>query len=849
MALTRIKSNQILDGQVTEVDLDGSLQISAQVAAATTQAGIAATQAGIAAAQATAATTQATNAATSATTATTQAGIATTQATNAATSATSAVNAPGTSGTSTTSITIPAVNNSITLTTQSGKAWVVGQFVTVSSTASPVNWMYGYITSYSSTTLIVFVQTVSGSGTLASWSIGLSAPVSSFLVGQSDVGTNPNQIPLNQYLGKLAFQDTVNTVTNNPYIDTAISTAQPSLSLDFVNAKTLDPRITFTRPTTSATTVGTATYYDGETSVVAEQNLCVPSNSWFTARTAVGLGYTGMSVTGGQTSPTGTLDATLVTNTTANSKHSFLVDDSGGVPPRASGYTFSFYAKAITGGATPITYLVTGAVDSGAATAVFNFNTGVVTNTNAAAVSMVAVPNAAGWYRCSVSNITQNGRLDVAFSTDGTTTTYTGDDTSGFIFWGAQKELKTSGRTPYTQTTTAAITNYIPQLVTAPQNTARFDYDPITGQPNGLMIEPATVNYATDSNTPSAFLNANQYLTITGNTNIAPDGSLTATYLVPTTDALGHRIIAGSTRTAIVVLSCFFKADTYPRMGLQLALNSSGTMTGAWFDGTTGLCGADPANASPASLGMIPVGNGWYRCFIVATVASTYGQGVFVSVLKPGETAGGGANTAGDGVSGIYVWGLQYESTGIYPFMTSYVPTGGSAITRSNENAIINSAYFGPLFNPLQGTLYSDYLYKDTTFITRAPFIYPSSGYNDGTIISAMYFGGPGANTTFVNSIYGTNAAANPSIAYTPLTVNPTGRVYKATIAYQMGNNAGAINGVLSYADNSRGTNGAYAILCNSLSFNEGAHFNGYVRKIAYYPQRLSNAELQEMTQ
>jgi hypothetical protein len=69
--------------------------------------------------------------------------------------------------------------------------------------------MYGYITAYNSGTgsMTVFVQTIGGSGILASWSIGLSAPVAGTVVVQADVGYNPNQVPLNQYLGKLAFQD------------------------------------------------------------------------------------------------------------------------------------------------------------------------------------------------------------------------------------------------------------------------------------------------------------------------------------------------------------------------------------------------------------------------------------------------------------------------------------------------------------------------------------------------------------------------------------------------------------------------------------------------------------------
>lgn len=120
--------------------------------------------------------TNATNASTSASTATTQAGIATTKAAEAAASAATAVNAPGTSATSSTSNTIGV--GSKTFTIQTGKAFVVGQWVTIADTAAPsTNYMLGAITAHNSGTgsITVNVESFAGSGTITSWSLGLSA--------------------------------------------------------------------------------------------------------------------------------------------------------------------------------------------------------------------------------------------------------------------------------------------------------------------------------------------------------------------------------------------------------------------------------------------------------------------------------------------------------------------------------------------------------------------------------------------------------------------------------------------------------------------------------------------------
>ena len=90
-------------------------------------------------------------------------------ASNASASAATAVNAPGTSANSTTTLGISAGSKSLTI--QTAKAFVVGQWVTVTNTAAPVNWMHGQITAYNSGTgtLVVSVSAIGGSGTYGAW--------------------------------------------------------------------------------------------------------------------------------------------------------------------------------------------------------------------------------------------------------------------------------------------------------------------------------------------------------------------------------------------------------------------------------------------------------------------------------------------------------------------------------------------------------------------------------------------------------------------------------------------------------------------------------------------------------
>lgn len=144
---------------------DGSKTAAATSATnAATSAGTASTHKDAAAASATAAAGSATNASNS--------------AAAAAASAASAVSAPGTNATSTTSLAVGTGSKSLTI--QTGKAFVVGMSVKIASTASPGNWMAGDITAYNSGTGALTVNSVltSGSGTVADWTVSLTAPVS-----------------------------------------------------------------------------------------------------------------------------------------------------------------------------------------------------------------------------------------------------------------------------------------------------------------------------------------------------------------------------------------------------------------------------------------------------------------------------------------------------------------------------------------------------------------------------------------------------------------------------------------------------------------------------------------------
>ena len=167
----------VTEANALQVDVDAKKTLAeAAATTATTQAGTATTQAGIATTQATLAQDWATKTSSAVSGGEYSAKY---HAIAAAASAASAVNLPGTQATSNSSMTIGAVSQSFMLQ-QTGKAFVVGQWVNITDSANPsVNWMAGAITAFNSGSgaMTVDVATSGGTGTLSSWAVVAASAV------------------------------------------------------------------------------------------------------------------------------------------------------------------------------------------------------------------------------------------------------------------------------------------------------------------------------------------------------------------------------------------------------------------------------------------------------------------------------------------------------------------------------------------------------------------------------------------------------------------------------------------------------------------------------------------------
>jgi hypothetical protein len=579
---------------------------------------------------------------------------------------------------------------------------------------------------------------------------------------------------------------------------------KPSLLLDFANTKALDPRITFTRATT-------ATYYDGVTTAMAEQNLLLYSQA-FDDATWAKLG--GSATANTSVAPDGTTTAETLTANGTNGIHAFRQTQAAS----SVGKTVSVYAKAGTGTLMQILF------DADVAPfANFDLSGGTVgTVGSGVTASIVDVGN--GWYRC-VCTTTSTIATNVYFALSNSSSasrypSYTSSDT--LLLWGAQAENRSSV-TAYTATTTQAITNYIPVLLTAAAGVARFDHNPITDESLGLLIEEQRTNLFTRSEEfdNAAWTKTNS--SIIANTIIAPDGTLTGDKVLENSTNTQHFVRQNLTVSAAAHTLSFYAKAAERTVAWASVDGGSNTR---WFDLSAGTTGGSSGGSGSSTITL--VGNGWYRCTYTYTFSGTSSPTFIGPALNSTTTS-----YAGDSFNGVYIWGAQFEAGA---FATSYIPTVAAQVTRNADAASMTGTNFSSWYSAPEGTVYTEFQLTS------------GNGAGNNANIVALE-GAGGLNMTVHRDSaagwrYRTNLA-NLNISGVSDTLSNKIVFAYATSSYPFVASGGAVQ---------LNTGVGVAPVTTSLVIGGGSNYalsraiNGTIRKIAYYPIRVTNAHLQGLT-
>ncbi|MFA7275765.1 MAG: hypothetical protein WC043_03070 [Pseudobdellovibrionaceae bacterium] len=358
----------------------------------------------------------------------------------------------------------------------------------------------------------------------------------------------------------------------------------------------------------------------------------------------------------------------------------------------------------------------------------------------------------------------------------------------------------------FTRASTATYYDSSGTLQTAASGAARFDYDPVTHVAKGILIEESRINYlrASAAIDDAAYWNKTGTVApiITANAALAPDGTMSAEEidLTPATDTRPNQVnsMSGALNQNATYFSVWLKAKTAP--------------------GTISLAGRRADGVIISST--VNVTMDWQR-FTMTIPAST---GASSSLVYVGHRGFGGT------CLNYYAWGAQLE---IGTFITSYIPTTTATVTRALDNLTIP---VGAWYNASTTTISGNYSsFAVNGYSTRI------ASLNDGTSSNVFQIADSSGGIILAQKAIGGSI------------LNSSGPTYVPNISYKiagaMDSSSGplAVNNTLYSNTNAGLPPGITRIQIGNQ--NGGSLLNGWISQLKYYPTRVSDIQLQLLTQ
>jgi len=348
-------------------------------------------------------------------------------------------------------------------------------------------------------------------------------------------------------------------------------------------------------------------------------------------------------------------------------------------------------------------------------------------------------------------------------------------------------------------------------VTAATNNQPRFDYDPVTLVCKGLLIEESRSNSLiySDQFNDATWVKTNA--SISADAAVSPDGTSNA-------DALSKSAAFGSIYQGLTIATGTYTASVYMKAGTRttgaFAVTENGSTTvlaRANINLSTGV-----VTNNTGTVFAVAAGNGWYRVYTTVTTTNTSVRVFIYSGTYNGSETGD-----------VYAWGAQLEAGA---FATSYIPTTTAALTRNADVATMTGTNFSDWFNASEGTFVAEGSYSTNS----ANCLYVNDGTTSNRLM--LYMG---------NSAQGLITTAGVAQASldggTPIV---GGALNKVCLSYKANNFGLALQGGATVTD----TSGTVPTV-SQLNIGAGPALqqplNGVITGFEYYPQRLTNAEIQ----
>lgn len=454
--------------------------------------------------------------------------------------------------------------------------------------------------------------------------------------------------------------------------------------------------------------------------------------------------------------------------------------------------------------------------------AYFNLSAGALGSVTSGASSVIT-PVGNGWYRCSLilpaTNTVGATSMALGLATDNTFPAYTGDGSSGVFIWGAQLEQVTYQTTPraYIPTTTAAY--YGP----------RFDYDPVTLAPNGLLIEEQRTNRILNS---EDFTGAAWTATISGtstrvNGNTSSLGFMTG--VITATSAGGglRQQLTGLTSSQVYTISFYMQStSTSVTFALENGAAAYGTACIMNFNPSTGVIGTTTGFTSVTST---PYRNGYLYRMIFPPAGGQLIANLEWRIVNNGDQ--------------ITIGRPQFEAGS---FATTYIPTAASTVTRSADVCTISGTNFSNWYNQNEGTVYINIVPFAPPPINNIRFLEISGATSNDR--NPLLFA---ASTGVIGVQYRVSAsrATDQVLISSGTGIYSANANIKIATAYKQDDFASVVNNIIVGTASSGYTlSAANKITIGYAQSGSNEIYNGYIRSLRYYPVRLPDTTLQALT-
>lgn len=421
-------------------------------------------------------------------------------------------------------------------------------------------------------------------------------------------------------------------------------------------------------------------------------NHLVPSNM----ETHSDLGYTRSHVAG----PDGSFQTALRLTEDTGTSQRRLRDTTENPISHSIGetITMSCYVRP-SGDRTNIALLLTA---GGASTTIVDYNLDTVavgaSNSTVGTISNERIEVLQdGWYRLSfaltltVSSSEIGGWLFFSNVTNDGNATYIGDGSSYVDAYGMQVETGSfpTSYIPSTETFTSRASTGTYYDASGILQSAAIDVERLTYNPSDLtapavqLFEEARTNLALHSEDATNAAWVKSALSVTGNTNTAPDGTLTADKVtIDSAASTAHiRQSFSFSASTIYTLSCFVKPVSGINYICLLGAASSewdgGQPLGYWNVSTAAF---ESTSVDTLGTSVLALPNGWYRLSITGKTSA--GSTAPTWRIYPSDQASTIWAGSPAGTENFLVWGMQIEE-GAY--LASYIPTTATAVTRSAD--------------------------------------------------------------------------------------------------------------------------------------------------------------------